>query len=875
VETSILSTKLLKPPIQPRLVSRPRLFKLLDEVLNYKLILVSAPAGFGKTTLLSEWVHYIQPETNTAWFSLDDGDNDPVRFWDYFIAALRTIQADIGEEILNLLHSHQSPISQSLPIESILTPLINQLSNFSSNVILILDDYHLITSQSIHDSLIFFLDHIPPHMHLIIAARSDPPLPLTQYRGKGTMLEIRTDDLRFRLDEATNLLEKLQDLKLSPENISTLNERIEGWVTGLKMAALSIPRQENIPEFVSSFSSSQRYIMDYLIEEVLKRQSERLQDFLLKTSILERFTASLCDAVTGQKNSREILLELEHNNMFTIPLDETREWYRYEHLFRDLLSHQLEMMFEEPDIDELHRKASQWYEENNYIDFAIHHALIAQEWDRAARLILGSDEQKRLNGEFVTVVNWIQQIPVEVIHGDIELCILYCNMLLVTGQFDSADAIINFVEQSEKVNTEYQGLIYSLKSYLAFYRGDNDSALELGNNALSMLPPDRFEARSVLCAILGSIHWQKGNIKEAEPLLTEAYEIGMKSGQKNIAVSSLGILAAIELLITGKLQKAVERYQKCIELAGLTPSAAIAHRMLGWIFYEWNDLDAATFHTQKAIDLGKLVGLQGFIAAEYALLARCKFAQGDEVGAVKAMEESCLIAHNSENPDIRAQHAGDHILLALRQNNLNDVVTWGSNLAEDIDALPLYYNHIPPRLLIARGEMTAATEKLNILNEEVKRGETHGIAQTIQLLLYQALAADTTKSALRYLADVFAITESEGYIRTFVDESRLLAPLLKQAISRGIYPEYASKLLTIIESEEQQKRTVQANKALLSKRELEVLTLLADGLSNQQISDILVISLSTTKNHIHNILEKFNVQSRTQAISRARELQLI
>ncbi|UCC17211.1 MAG: hypothetical protein JSU58_01295, partial [Dehalococcoidales bacterium] len=400
MEMSLLTTKLYVPPIRPRLVSRPRLLDRLDESLNNNLILVSAPAGFGKTTLLSEWVRHIQPITRTAWISLDEGENDPVRFWDYYIAGLKTVEPTIGDMALELLHSPQTPTSQSLPIESVLTSLINELNSIESNLIIVLDDYHVITSQSVHDGVTFFLDHIPPQIHLIIASRADPPLPLTQYRGRGTMLEIRTDDLRFRFSEATTLLQQLQNMKLSPENVRILNQCTEGWVTGLKMAALSIPRQENITEFLSTFSSSQRYIMDYLVEEVLKRQTDKIQDFLLKTSILEKLTASLCDAVTGHNNSQEMLLKLEHDNMFTIPLDENREWYRYEHLFRDLLSHQLEVRFEEFDSTELHRKASQWYEKNKYIGDAIYHALAAQDWENAKRLITSENEQKRLSGEF-------------------------------------------------------------------------------------------------------------------------------------------------------------------------------------------------------------------------------------------------------------------------------------------------------------------------------------------------------------------------------------------------------------------------------------------------------------------------------------------
>jgi LuxR family maltose regulon positive regulatory protein len=411
-----------------------------------------------------------------------------------------------------------------------------------------------------------------------------------------------------------------------------------------------------------------------------------------------------------------------------------------------------------------------------------------------------------------------------------------------------------------------------LRSGIAYSRGDIKSALELGKEALSLLPPDELDVRSGVGMNLGYIYWQRGHFKEAEPLLTEAYEAGRQVGNYYNAAAALSLLGDMDVY-KGKLRRAAGRHQQAIELAGASPAAAVTHQSLSALYYEWNDLEAAVHHGQRAIELGQLTGGRDFLARVNAILARCILAQNDEAGAMKALENSCLIAHNIILPSARVEHAAYHILIALTQGDLATASKWGSKMAEDAGALPFYFNHIPALLLIEQGEGTTAAEKLQALYEETIQGGAQ--SQIVKIRLYQALAAGTTESALRFLADVLAMAEPEGYIRSFVDRGRLLAPLLRQAISRGISPEYAGKLLTIIEAEEQQKQKAKGGEMLLSKRELEILRLLAEGLSNQQIADKLVISYSTTKNHIHNILEKLNVQRRTQAVAQARELKLL
>ena len=334
METSLLTTKLNIPPTRPQEVARPCLVERLQQGLNYNLVLVSAPAGFGKTTLLSEWVHGSKPPISTAWVSLDEGDNDPVRFWDYFVAALQTLQPECGEKILPLMHS-----SPQLSVEPILTALINDLSAIAGDFVVILDDYHLVENQSIHEGITYLLEHMPVRMHLVLATRADPPLRLAHLRGRGTLIEIGADDLRFNLTDAASLLKELKTPELSPEDIAALNERTEGWAVGLKMAALSMSGQKDIPGFIADFTGSHRYVMDYLMEEVLQKQTPEIREFLCKTSVLKRLSPPLCDAVTGREGSQAVLLELERAHLFVVPLDEKRQWYRYEHLFSDLLLH--------------------------------------------------------------------------------------------------------------------------------------------------------------------------------------------------------------------------------------------------------------------------------------------------------------------------------------------------------------------------------------------------------------------------------------------------------------------------------------------------------------------------------------------------------
>lgn len=872
METSLLITKLNVPPARPSLVPRQRLIERLQSGLSFNLVLVSAPAGFGKTTILGEWARCSQPQVGVAWVSLDEGDNDPVRFWDYFVAALKTLQPAIGDGALALVHSPQPP-----PIESVLMTLINDIAAIPGDFTVVLDDYHFIKTPYIHAGINFLLDHLPPRMHLVIATRADPPLPLAHFRGRGTMLEIGADDLRFTLDEAASFLKELKGSGLSAEDVSALNARTEGWAVGLKMAALSLRRQQDIPGFIAAFTGSQRYIMDYLIEEVLQQQSKEVQDFLLKTSVLGRLTAPLCDALNGRTDSHDMLLNLERANLFIVPLDESREWYRYEHLFAELLCHQLEIASGTRAVTGLHQQASQWYQDNGFLDDAINHALAARDWERAMSLIYDVSERQKKTGEMATLLNWLQVVPIEVLKNHPQIYLNYGVALLFTNQLDAAEAVLKYLEPVASEDAAMLGKITACQAIIASFRRDMPRTVELSKKALQLLSPADLDIRSSLILNLAKIQWDRGLFKEAEPLFREAYEIGRQIGNHWIAQIALAYLSGITK-IRGRLHQAAELCQQAIGLAEQSPAAAVPHFFLSDILYEWNDLEAAAFHLEKALELNRLLGNTEVEEIVCFILMRTRLAQGDEAGALEAMEKIDQLVTADNSPVARARQAGYHLQLALAQNDLAQAVPWGNRVSEYGNAVPFYSRPLLMPLLIAQGQKTAVPEQIRAFYESVQAEYLSSEWQywLITARIYQALSAPTPEEALTFLAEALKLAQPEGYIRIFIDEGGLLAPLLRKALSQGITPEYTGKLLTIIEAEKRRKGTLPPQTSgILSEREIEVLHLLAAGSSNRQIAQKLIVSLSTAKTHVHNILEKLNAKNRTQAIALGRELKLL
>ena len=872
----MLTTKLNIPSTRPQMVRRPRLIERLLEGLNYDLILVSAPAGFGKTTLVSEWVHSNRPPVPTAWLSLEEGENDPVSFWDYFIAALQTLQPSTGEIALALLHSPQ-PSS----IESVLTALINDLTKITEDFVLILDDYHCIESQPIHMGIIFLLEHMPPRMHLVIATRVDPPLPLAHLRGKGTLLEIGADDLRFSQEETTSLLAAMDTPPLSAESINALNTKAEGWVVGLKMAALAMRQEKDILAFIAGFTGSQRYIMDYLVDEVLQRQPDEVRDFLLKTSVLERLSAHLCDYVTGHGGGREMLVRLEQANLFLVALDQSREWYRYHHLFAELLRHQLEVMSGTEEVALLNQRASQWCNDHKFPDDAVRYALACRDWETAMRLIYAQSGERLKRGEWNTLIGWLQVIPDELLRTHPRLYSLYAMLLVEAGQLKSGEAILSYLERTAQADAGLQGEVAYSRNSLARQRGDIPLAIEMAEKALLLLPPDSYGMRAITSLWLGFLQFARGLVEEARRLLSESYEMGRQSGEDWVGAQGAAYLGVI-LFSRGRLREALGMVQQAVDLAGQVPAAAaLARSIQASLLYERNDLEGAASSAQLSLEFCQYGGLEMVQLDSCFWLARTRLAQGDVAGAKAAMEN---MDRSARLPGVDraflAYHAAWHVMFAIRQDDLASALDWGNRLQEYVDVLPFDANHIPARLLIARGEKTLAAEQLQGLYEKAVQADAQGFV--IWIRVYQALAAATPAEALTFLAEALSLGQPEGFIRFFVDAGRLLAPLLRTALSQGITPEYTSKLISIIEAEEQhwKSRTIEVTPSALlpeplSKHELEVLRLLAADLSNQQIASRLTISLSTVKTHVHHILDKLSTKNRTLAIARAKDLKLI
>jgi LuxR family transcriptional regulator, maltose regulon positive regulatory protein len=868
---SLLTTKLIIPPARPQFVPRPRLVRRLREALGFSFVLVSAPAGFGKTTLLSEWARKDPKGIMPLWVSLDEGDNDPVRFWDYFIAALEKLQPGVGQRSRVLLHS-----PRPLPLESVLLTLINDAAAIDGVFAVILDDYQFIKTQPIHAGVAFLLEHLPPRMRMVIAARADPPLPLALFRGRGMMLEIDADDLRFTEGEAISLLREMRGAELPREVIGALNARTEGWPAGLKMAALSLRRQQDIPAFVSSFTGTQRYVMDYLLEQVLRQQPEEVQGFLLKTSVVNRLSAPLCDTLTGRTDSRELLGVLDRDNIFIVPLDQSREWYRYEDLFAELLRHQLELSSGLEVVSRLHLQASLWFEQHGFPYESVRHSLAAQDWDRALGMIYGISQRQMKTGEVATLLNWLQEVPETVLRSYPLLLCNYVAALMSAWQLDAAERALMGLETMSQKDSGLQGRVLAYKALIASFRLDMVKTVELSEKALPLLPADALELRVALSLNLGRLKYQAGLFNEAEPLLHEAYETAQRDGSYWNVAWALSILGSISFW-HGRLQEAIDLNREAIRMAGQSPAADVPYVGLGEIMYELNDLEAAAAHLEKALELSRLFGIQAYHEITYGYLSRIRLARGDNAGAREAMEGIDRLFENDKSPPARAARAGRRFQFALAINDQSGMAEWGQRFLEYGDSAPFYLRQYIARLKMAQGQNLLPEERHILTSGQNEWLSPEWQKMWVTLRIYRALFEPRADLALRYLAEALAKARPLGLVRTFVDEGLLLAPLLRKAISRGIEPDYAARLLTIVEAEQRLKFRGRPgpDRGVLSGRELDVIKLVEAGLSDKKIAERLFISVNTAKTHLRHIFDKLNAESRLEAVARAREQKLI
>jgi LuxR family maltose regulon positive regulatory protein len=910
--TPLLTTKLYIPPVRPdpstglrtRLVSRPRLIERVNTGLYCKLTLISAPAGFGKTTLLSEWIHCrggVTPPLQVAWVSLDKGDNDPTRFWAYFIAALQTVQSDIGEAALAMLQSPQPP-----PIEPILTTLINEITESPAVFALVLDDYHLITTQPIHDALALLLDHLPPQMHLVIASRADPPLPIALLRGRGQLIELRQADLRFTLDEAAAFLNRVMGLELSVDDVAALSSRTEGWISGLQMAAVSMRGQEDTAGFIQAFTGSDRYILDYLVEEVLHRQPSHIQTFLLQTAILDRLTGPLCDAVVETRESQTILEYLESSNLFIVPLDDRREWYRYHRLFADLLRQRLHQAH--PDlVPTLHQRASEWHEHNGLMAQAIDHALSAEDFERAAALIEQVAEATLMRSEVATFLNWVEVLPDELVRARPTLCVFHAWALLWRGL--PLDEVESRLEDVGKDTDFTPGKVAALRGFMAIFQGQLARATKLCRQALEQLPEDDVFLRTISTWILSISELADGDLRASSRTLDEVVRMSQKAGNVMVAVPAVCQLARLSAR-QGQLHKAQEIYQRALELGtdksgrregGLpAPIASEALIGLGRLSYEWNDLESAACYLEESIELSQRWSETAALDA-YIPLARVRQAQGDIDGARHAIQQAQHIALKTDALEV------DDLFVALvqarlwvTQGNLEAAMRWAQERgldqrsdAPDIEEsdhglashatfssrLRKYEHLVLARLWLAQDRPDDALALLEPLLRRMEQQERIDLVIEIQILKSLAFQArGDMEPALTALGHALSLAEPGGFVRVFVDEGQPMARLLYATAARGIAPQYTGKLLAAFPDAEPAARPRQPKVQMiepLSERELEVLQLIAEGLSNKEIAQQLVLSLPTVKWHTSNIYGKLAVRNRTQAVAKARTLGIL
>jgi LuxR family maltose regulon positive regulatory protein len=910
MSTPILATKLYIPPPRSTAVLRPRLIEWLNEGLSSgrKLTLISAPAGFGKTTLVSEWVASCgQP---VAWLSLDEGDNDSTRFLTYLVAVLQTlalskvegIAANIGAGVLGVLQSPQPP-----PTESILTALLNEITTIPDHFVLVLDDYHVIDAKPIDTTLTFLLEHLPPQMHLVIATREDPHLPLARLRARGQLTELRAADLRFTSAEAAEFLNQVMGLNLAAEDITALETRTEGWIAGLQLAAISMQGRSDAASFIKSFTGSHHFILDYLVEEVLQRQPEHVRNFLLQTAILDRLSSPLCDAVTGQEDGRGMLEALERGNLFVIPLDDQRQWYRYHHLFAEVL--QAHLHEAQPDrLSMLHLRASEWYEQNGLRSEAIRHALSAKDFEHAADLIeLAGPATEDGSIQQATWLGWVKKLPEELIHLRPVLNVWYAYILLGSGELETAESRFKdaerWLESADTVKAQqaapsvetcpersrrmvvidkkqFKSLPATIavgRAYIALALGNIPDTVRYASRVLDLTEADPFR-HSQASMMLGMTHWASGDLEAADRVFAD-YTMKLRTaGNIPDAISTTVVLADIRLAL-GRLHEASTTIEQLLQFVmdqgePIYPDTADLHRELSDLYLTQGNLEAAAQHLQRSEELGEKAQLP---VSRYRLCidqARLKTAQGDLEGALALLDKAQRLYIRTPLPDfcpISAMKAR----IWVAQGSLTKALEWVREQGLSVDDAPSYlreFEHVTlARVLIARyksdrgtGSIHEAIGLLERLLQAAEEGKRMG--SVIEILVLQALAHQAQGNitpALVFLERALTLAEPEGYVRIFVDEGKPMAELLKRAGKNK------SSFL------EKQAISPQPLIEPLSENEMEVLRLLKTELSGPEIARERMVSLSTIRTHTQHIYAKLGVNNRRAAVRRAEGLNLL
>ena len=914
--TSILATKLYIPPPRPGAVLRPRLIERLNEGLSAgrKLTLISASAGFGKTTLVSEWVADCErgePKVRVAWLSLDEGDNDLTRFLTYLVAALQTIAASIGAGVLAALQSPQPP-----PAETLLTALINELAALPESFVLVLDDYHVIDAEPI-DSMpcAFLLEHLPPRMHLVIATREDPPLPLARLRARGQLTELRAAELRFTPSEAAEFLNHTMGLGLSADDVTALEARTEGWIAGLQLAALalqgplSLQGRADTASFIESFTGTHHFMMDYLLEEVLQQQTAEVQAFLLGTSLLDRLCGPLCEAVLltpAASGSGQTLLEsLERANLFIVPLDNDRQWYRYHRLFADLLRQRLQQST--ADVADYHLRASHWYQANGYPAEAFQHAVAARDFERAAELAEQAWPSMEDTFQTPAWLGWIKQLPADVMRVRPVLCTQAGWAFSDAGEPETSERHLQNAERAlagaadrAEFRPEFRplpGSIALARAYNAQVQGHVADTVKYAELAQQLIPEDDVYRRAQAVIMLEFTHWANGDLEAARRAL-DGWMNAMRQIGNVVFVIATAFGVADILVAQGRLREALRTYEGSLQWAaeaGPEAQAITAHHHLGLalLYRELGNAEDFAQHWQKAEALGQRTTLADWPHRWHVAQARVKESEEDFDAALDLLDEAQRVYVKNPVPDLRPVEALK-AQVYLRQGHLSKAQAWararGLTVRDDLSYLREFEHLTLARILMAAGPSQQASELLERLRQAAEAQDRMG--SVLEILLTQALAhraqGDAT-AAFAALERGLTLAEPEGYVRTFVDEGevmRLLIADFRALIEKQGHREgqnligYVDKLLAAFG-----KSTdihVHPSSFLLpplieplSPRELEVLQLISQGLSNQEIADRLFLALSTVKGYTRTLFDKLQVQRRTEAVARARELGLL
>jgi LuxR family maltose regulon positive regulatory protein len=929
VTIALLQTKLYLPIPRPERVPRPRLSGLLDGALRPggKLVLISAPAGSGKTTLASAWLQALArseavgsapfPIYAPCWLSLDESDNDLVRFLVYLAAAMERAAPGLGEGALSLLHGSRPPAAESFMIALIneIAALAEEEGNVDRRLLLALDDYHLITSQAIHDVLTFLLDHLPEQMRLVLISRTEPPLPLARWRGRGQLVALDGHDLRFTNAEARQFLNQVMGLDLDTVEAAALANRTEGWIAGLQMAALALgarsPGRQGSgagkpAKPLSEQIAGSRLIMDYLLQEVLQGQPAGLQEFLLQTSLLERLSAPLCDAVTGRDDGRAILAELEQRNLFLFSLDQEGRWYRYHHLFGGLLRQRLAQS--EPEaLADLHRRAANWYQANGFMAEAIQHALDAGDAGQAAGLVERAADPALMAGRFQTVLGWIRRLPDDAIRARPRLCVYQAFLMLFDSRpLTDIEAALRAAEETEPAAGRAQPAAGKaqptaaeailIRAILALLQGDVERAAELSQEALTLLPDSAPFMISLALRNMANIHTMTGDVPAAIEGLTRAIALAERIGDKAGLVITHYSLARV-YIVQGRLHAAHEALMRALALGRdgrgrPLPIVARSFMALADIKREWNELGEAAHLALDGIELARQV-MAFWNMSGYVFLAQIRQAEGDMVAAQAALDAAGELAVRFDVTEL-----DDRVVelyqarLWLAQGNVAAAERWEASIQGD-EGTPSpwpaqrgqmagwYVVHELEQLVLARLRLAQGRpeQAQHLLDSLLPAAESHQrIAVVMAIHIAQALnwyACGETSRALELLAGVLAQAEPEGYVRLFLDEGPAMAELLKLVPPDSPVAGYAGRLLAAFARAQPQEPVTGAPPSLLSERELDVLRLLPSHLTSTEIAAELSISPNTARFHIKNIYSKLNAHNRNEAVTQARQLGLI